>query len=126
MIHSLADVSGLDRDSISEHIFPADLAFVVYRKGMTPDLGNISAMWRNHWAEFLRRVIDPRTLRCGSGSLCDARGGACPACIMVSEVSYIASNLLLSRAALRGGGKPGWEPMGAPDLIGYFDPAIGQ
>lgn len=126
MIHSLADVSGLDRDGIGEHIFPADLAFVVYRKGMTPDLGNISAMWRNHSAEFLRRIIDPRNLRCGSGSLCDSRGGACPACIMVSEVSCISSNLLLSRSSLRGGSKPEWEPVDAPDLIGYFDPVLGQ
>lgn len=47
MMHSLADTSGVDRDGIGEHIFPADLSFVIYRKGMTPDLGNISAMWRN-------------------------------------------------------------------------------
>ena len=126
MVHSLADISGLDRDGIGEHIFPADLAFVIYRKGMTPDLGNISAMWRNHAAEFLRRIIDPRGLRCGSGSLCDARGGACPACIMVSEVSCISSNLLLSRASLRGGAKPEWEPVTAPDLIGFFDPRLAQ
>lgn len=69
MMHSLADSSGVDRDGIGEHIFPADLAFVIYRKGMTPDLGNISAMWRNHADEFLRRALDPRMLRCGSGSL---------------------------------------------------------
>ena len=126
MMHSLADTSGVDRDGIGEHIFPADLAFVIYRKGMTPDLGNISAMWRNHSDEFLRRAIDPRTLRCGSGSLCDARGGACPACVMVSEVSCIASNLLLSRAVLKGGRGPEWEPRSAPDLVGFLDPAVAR
>ncbi|WP_340645411.1 hypothetical protein [Phenylobacterium sp.] len=126
LMHSLAEVSGLDRDGIGEHIFPADLAFVVYRKGMTPDLGNVSAMWRNHALEFLRRNIDQRMLRCGSGSLCDARGGACPACVMVSEVSCIASNLLLSRSALKGGSKPEWEAAIAPDLIGYFDPVLDE
>lgn len=126
MMHSLADSSGVDRDGIGEHIFPADLAFVIYRKGMTPDLGNISAMWRNHADEFLRRAIDPRMLRCGSGSLCDARGGACPACVMVSEVSCIASNLLLSRAVLKGGKGPEWEPRSAPDLVGFFDAAVAQ
>lgn len=124
MMHSLADSSGVDRDGIGEHIFPADLSFVIYRKGMTPDLGNISAMWRNHGEEFLRRALDPRTLRCGSGSLCDVRGGACPACIMVSEVSCIASNLLLSRASLRGGKGPEWEPKSAPDLVGFFEPSL--
>ena len=124
MMHSLADTSGVDRDGIGEHIFPADLSFVIYRKGMTPDLGNISAMWRNHANEFLRRALDPRMLRCGSGTLCDVRGGACPACIMVSEVSCIASNLLLSRAALKGGRGPEWEPPGAPELVGFFDQSL--
>lgn len=126
MMHSLADSSGVDRDGIGEHIFPADLAFVIYRKGMTPDLGNISAMWRNHADEFLRRAIDPRMLRCGSGSLCDARGGACPACVMVSEVSCIASNLLLSRTVLKGGKGPEWEPKSAPELVGFFDVALSK
>lgn len=126
MMHSLADTSGVDRDGIGEHIFPADLSFVIYRKGMTPGLGNVSAMWRNHSQEFLRRALDPRMLRCGSGSLCDVRGGACPACIMVSEVSCIASNLLLSRATLKGGPGPEWEPTGGPDLIGFLDPSLGR
>lgn len=121
LIHSLADASGLDRDGIGEYIFPADLALTIYRKGMTADLGNISAMWRNHAMDFLRRSIELRMLRCGSGSLCDSRGGACPACIMVSEVSCSASNLLLSRSVLKGGPAPQWEALGSPDIVGYFD-----
>ena len=121
VMHALADVSGLDRDGLGEYLFPADLSFVIYRKGMTPDLGNISAMWRNHEMDFLRRLLDPRLLRCGSGSLCDTRGGACPACIMVSEVTCIAANQLLSRAALRGGPAPNWEPRENDPLIGFFD-----
>lgn len=124
MMHSLADTSGVDRDGIGEHIFPADLAFVIYRKGMTPDLGNISAMWRNYAEAFLKRALEPRTLRCGAGTLCDTRGGACPACVMVSEVSCIASNLLLSRAVLKGGKGPEWEPRAAPNLIGFFEPKL--
>lgn len=121
LMHSLADLSGLDADGLGEHLFPGDLAFVLYRKGMTPDLGNISAMWRNHAEDYLRRAIDPRLLRCGSGSLCDVRGGACPACIMVSETTCVASNHLLSRAALRGGPAPTWEAPNAPPIIGFFD-----
>lgn len=124
VMHALADVSGLDRDGLGEHIFPADLAFVVYRKGMTPDLGNISAMWRNHSEAFLQRLLDQRLLRCGSGSLCDTRGGACPACIMVSEVTCIGGNQLLSRAALKGGPAPNWEAQDSPPLVGFFDPAL--
>jgi hypothetical protein len=124
VMHALADISGLDRDGLGEHLFPADLAFVVYRKGMTPDLGNISAMWRNHAHDFLYRLLDQRLLRCGSGSLCDTRGGACPACIMVSEVTCLGGNQLLSRSALKGGPAPNWEPQGSPPLIGFFDPVL--
>jgi hypothetical protein len=124
VMHALADISGLDRDGLGEHIFPADLSFVVYRKGMTPDLGNISAMWRNHAQNFLHRLLDQRLLRCGSGSLCDTRGGACPACIMVSEVTCLGGNQLLSRSALKGGPAPNWEPQGSPPLVGFFEPAL--
>lgn len=126
VMHSMADTSGLDRDALGEYIFPADLAFVVYRKGMTPDLGNVSSMWRNYAGDFLARILDPRLLRCGSGSLCDTRGGACPACIMVSEVTCIASNQLLSRAALRGGPHPLWEAPDSAPLVGFFDPGLMQ
>ena len=124
VMHAMADISGLDKDGLGEHIFPADLAFVVYRKGMTPDLGNVSAMWRNHAFDFLREMIDPRALRCGSGSLCDTRGGACPACIMVSEVTCVAGNQLLSRATLKGGPASNWEPKGSVPLVGFFDPVL--
>lgn len=124
MIHALAELSGLDRDGIGEHIFPADLAFVIYRKGMTPDLGNVSAMWRNFSAAFLQRILDTRLLRCGSGTLCDSRGAACPACIMLPDLTCIASNQLLSRSALKGGPPPTWEARTNPALIGYFDPGL--
>ena len=43
---------------------------------------------------------------------------------MVSEVSCIASNLLLSRAVLKGGKGPEWEPGSAPNLTGFFDPGL--
>jgi hypothetical protein len=124
MIHALAELSGLDRDAIGEHIFPADLAFVIYRKGMTPDLGNISAMWRNYSSAYLQRILDPRLLRCGAGSLCDTRGAACPACVMLSDLTCIASNQLLSRSALKGGPPPTWEARTNPPLIGFFDPSL--
>ncbi len=123
MIEALAETSGLDRDGIGEHLYPADLAFVLYRRGMTPDLGNISAMWRNQAASFLGHMMDPRSLRCGSGSLCDARGAACPACILISDISCIAGNQLVSRAALAGGSLPMWETRegGHDYLTGFFE-----
>jgi hypothetical protein len=119
VMHGIARFSGLDLGSLSEVIFPADLAFIVHRRGMTEDLGNISSMWRDQNAAFLRHLVARRELRCGSGTLCDHRGGACPACIMIPETSCIAGNQLLSRAALVGGRAPLWD-MNQTPLVGYF------
>lgn len=120
VMHGIARFSGLELGSLSEVIFPADLAFVVHRRGMTEDLGNISSMWRDQNAAFLRYLVARRELRCGSGTLCDHRGGACPACIMIPETSCIAGNQLLSRAALVGGRAPLWDT-DQTRLRGYFE-----
>ncbi len=120
--HAVVEYSGLEHGSIGEYVFPADLAFLVYRKGMTPDLGNLSAMWRNHGMTLLEQLLSDRSMKCDSGSLCDQRGGACPACIMAPEVSCLAGNNLLSRAALNGGPPPGWDAVRTP-LTGFFQVA---
>jgi hypothetical protein len=123
--HAVVEYSGLEHGSIGEYVFATDLAFLVYRKGMTPDLGNLSAMWRNQALIIFERLLSDRALKCDSGTLCDQRGGACPACIMAPEVACIAGNNLLCRAALNGGMPPGWDAdrtgltgflrIGAPD-----------
>jgi len=117
--HAVVEYSGLEHGSIGEYLFPADLAFLVYRRGMTPDLGNLSAMWRNHGLTVLEQLLSDRGLKCDGGSLCDQRGGACPACIMAPEVACIAGNNLLSRAALGGGVPPGWDA-DRTALAGFF------
>ena len=103
---SIAEFSGLDVGSLGEYLFPADLAFVVYRNGTTMDLGNLSSLWRNENNRFLTHLLRPATHNCNSGSLCDLNGGACPDCIMVPETSCVAQNRLLSRAVLQGGPAP--------------------
>lgn len=106
LMKAIAEHSGLDLGSLGEYLFPADLAFVVYRNGTTMDLGNLSSLWRNENNLFLEHLLLRKTLLCNSGSLCDARGGACPDCIMVPETACLAQNRLLSRAVLRGGVAP--------------------
>lgn len=106
VMRAVAEHSGLDLGSMGEYIFPADLAFVVYRNGTTMDLGNLSSLWRNENIRFLKYLAEPRTLSCNSGSLCSASGGACPDCILIPETSCIAANQLLSRSVLRGGNPP--------------------
>ena len=117
----VSEYSGLDLGSLGEYVFPADLAFVVYRNGTTMDLGNLSAMWRNSGRAMLASVLDPRATQCGTGSLCTTRGGACPDCLMIPETSCIASNKLISRSVLRSiGGRP-WFDTRAGAITGYLE-----
>lgn len=127
LMKAIAEFSGLDVGSLGEYLFPADLAFVVYRNGTTMDLGNLSALWRNYNNTFLEHLLAPRALMCGAGSLCDSSGGACPSCIVIPETSCIAANRLLSRSVLRGGPAPR-EHLQEDGLIisGYIDMASGE
>ncbi len=106
VMKNISELSGLDLGSLGEYLFPADLAFVIYRNGTTMDLGHLSSLWRNENNRFLERMLMASSHRCNSGSLCDFGGGACPDCIMVPETSCIAQNRLLSRAVLKGGVAP--------------------
>lgn len=123
---TVAELSGLDVGSLGEYLFPADLAFVVYRNGTTMDLGNLSSLWRNENNRFLSLLLEPASHRCNSGSLCDFHGGACPDCIMVPETTCIAQNQLLSRAVLRGGLAPREDlTHKAQRIPGFFEVANG-
>lgn len=117
----ISEYSGLDLGSLGEYIFPADLAFVVYRNGTTMDLGNLSALWRNAGPAMLNAMLSSKAIRCGTGSLCTERGGACPDCLMMPETSCIAGNKLLSRSVLRSiGGRPRLDNRAAP-IPGYLN-----
>jgi hypothetical protein len=127
VMKAVAEFSGLDMGSLGEYLFPADLAFVVYRNGTTMDLGNLSALWRNYNTVFLEHLLEPRTLICGAGSLCDADGGACPSCIVIPETSCVAANRLLSRSVLRGGPAPREDAaQQGKQIVGYLDIAMGS
>jgi hypothetical protein len=121
LINQVSAYSGLDVGSLGEYLFPADLAFVVYRNGTTMDLGNLSAMWRNSGEALLDSLLDVRSLQCGTGSLCTSRGSACPDCQMIPEVACVASNKLLSRSVLRSiGGRPLFDKRQG-GITGYLD-----
>lgn len=118
-IVTISEYSGLEQGSFGEYIFPADLAFIVYRSGMTPDLGNLSSMWRNFSITVLEQMLSVNKLQCSAGSLCDHRGGACPGCIMLPETSCIAANQLLSRSVLKNGPAPRWSN-DRSDIVGFY------
>jgi hypothetical protein len=125
-----AAMSGLDLGSFGEHLFVPDLAFLVYRRGMTMDLGNLSSMWRDRGDpvlgnELLDRMVSPESLRCGSESVCTHHGGACPDCILIPETACLTRNELLSRSLLSGRGSPRWDADATP-LVGFYETAISR
>ncbi len=117
VMRTMARLSGLDEGGLGEYLFPTDLAFVVYRSGMTMDLGDLSSLWRNSWEPFLNDLRNYNvSLGCNVGSLCGEQGGACPDCLMIPEVSCVAGNKYLSRSLLTGEGRPAFMdfPPGRP------------
>jgi hypothetical protein len=103
VMQAISQFSGLDVGSMGEYLFPGDLAFVVYRNGMTLDLGDLSALWRNHHEAFLSHLRNyPTSLGCS----CMTKGGACPDCLMIPEVSCLTANKYLGRSVLIGRGRP--------------------
>lgn len=136
LLHSMAhqligiasELSGLDLGSFGEHLFVPDLAFLVYRRGVTMDLGNLSSMWRNHSDRTfgnlaLQRMASHATLRCGSETVCTMRGGACPDCILIPENACLTRNELLSRSVLIGDGTPKWDA-DTRHVVGFYHVAM--
>lgn len=125
LIGTCSAMSGLDLGSFGEHLFVPDLAFLVYRRGTTMDLGNLSSMWRDQGDadvgnQVLEHLLNPSSLRCGSESVCNRRGGACPDCTLIPENACITRNELLSRSVLVGRGSPRWDAT-ASNLVGYLE-----
>ena len=126
LVGILSELSGLDLGSFGEHLFVPDLAFLVYRRGTTMDLGNLSSMWRNYTDpvygnQVLEKMVRPENLRCGSETVCQMRGGACPDCILLPETSCLTRNELLSRSVLTGRGLPSWDDQTTPLAEGFYD-----
>ena len=124
VMQGIQQFSGLDLGSMGEYLFPCDLAFVVYRSGMTLDLGDLSALWRNHHEAFLSYLRNfPSSLGCNLGNLCMTKGGACPDCIMIPEVICLTANKYLSRSTLIGRGRPDFI-VGEQRIKGFLQYAL--
>ena len=125
VMQGIQQFSGLDLGSMGEYLFPGDLAFVVYRNGMTLDLGDLSALWRNHHEPFLSYLRNfPTSLGCNLGNLCMTKGGACPDCLMIPEVICLTANKYLSRSTLIGRGRPDFISESTDRIKGYLQIAL--
>lgn len=102
MMKALAARSGLNIDSLAEYLFPSSCAFLVYANTRSQfTLGGIEHVFRYDLADALSE-LDAET-RCMFDPPCRRSfGGACVACLHVSEVACQRFNTVLDRNRLFG------------------------
>jgi hypothetical protein len=110
LIHSLSHLvlrqavilSGFDRTSLSEYIFPRGLSFVLYSNNRAKfTIGGLYTLFEQTLHEHLRSVLDKGEL-CVYDPVCMEETGACHACMHISELSCEHFNRNLSRRYLFG------------------------
>jgi hypothetical protein len=102
MMKSLSARCGLNIDSLAEHLFPLNGAFLVYaNKRSQFTLGGLEYVFRRDLADALTELT--AETRCLFDPVCRDRETACTACLYVSEISCARFNSALSRKALFGG-----------------------
>jgi hypothetical protein len=124
MMKALAARCGLNVDSLAEYLFPSNAAFLVYANTRSEFiLGGLEHVFRYDLPDALSE-LDAET-RCVFDPPCrHVFGGACAACLHVSEVACCRFNTVLDRnllfgsvanpaAAVPGGGVM-WQPFWTP------------
>jgi hypothetical protein len=111
VIGALGDRAGLRRESLSEHLLPYNLSFIVYADTRSDFvLGGLEHVYRNYLSECLSGL--PDAVRCVFDPPCQLGSGACAVCMYLSENSCERFNSALSRHFLFGGTHDGiaWTP----------------
>jgi Zn finger protein HypA/HybF involved in hydrogenase expression len=102
VIRALAIRSGLKATSLSEHLLPFNLAFLVYPNARTDFvLGGLEHVFRNYLHDCLGGMAEEH--RCVFDPPCADRDGACAVCTFLAETSCERFNTVLSRHYLFGG-----------------------
>lgn len=104
VIRHAAFFAGIDRNALSELIFPMTLCFVMYavpRGGFV--LGGLQALFENDLHDLLEKVVHDES-RCALDPGCAAnpKGAACAVCLHLGEPSCRMYNTALDRRAMFG------------------------
>jgi hypothetical protein len=96
--------AGIDRNALSELLFPATLSFIMYavpRGGFV--LGGLQALYENDLHELMTRVVHDES-RCALDPGCAANpgGAACAVCLHLGEPSCRMFNTALDRKVMFG------------------------
>jgi hypothetical protein len=115
VVGALGDKAGLRRESLSEHLLPFNLSFIVYADTRSDFvMGGLEHVYRNYLSECLWGL--PDAVRCVFDPPCNRGPGACAVCLYLSENSCERFNSALSRHFLFGGMHDGvaWTPYWKP------------
>lgn len=106
MSHSLlrqaAQLCGLDKNSLSEYIFPNIPAFLIYcQSSQGFNIGALFNLFEAYFDQWLKSTIEA-TQRCIFDPICIDRDFACAGCIYLNEISCCHFNKDLDRRLLLG------------------------
>lgn len=107
LVRSAGVLSGLDRNSLAELLFPNVPAIFIYSQSIQGvPLGALSSMFEQHFIAFLKRGYSEGQM-CVFDPICSDRDhGACDGCIYLNEISCCHFNKDLSRLYLYGDPNP--------------------
>jgi hypothetical protein len=129
LLHSLSHAAmraatryaGLERTSLSEHLFLPLLGAVIYDNAIDFQLGGLEALARNYLGSFIEALEDD-AMACLYDTECIDHRGACHGCLHSPEISCRVFNHGLSRAFLIGGHVPWVDVSRDERIVGYWSP----
>ena len=129
LLHSLSHAAmraatryaGLERTSLSEHLFLPLLGTVIYDNAIDFQLGGLEALARNNLGSFLEALAGD-AMACLYDTECIDHRGACHGCLHSPEISCRVFNHGLSRAFLIGGHAPWVDVSRDERVLGYWSP----
>lgn len=116
VLKEITKVSGISRTSLSEHLLPYAMSFIIYTDQREDfSLGGIYTMLESELDDLLSE-IHSKGNKCVYDPVCSRRGSACFSCMQVSEVSCSHLNQNIGRDFLFGS-----KPTADRSLTGYLE-----
>lgn len=102
LIRAAADIGGLDKDSLSEYIFPGIPAVLIYcQNSQGFNLGSLFNTFEAYFDKWLNKAYSSAQ-KCVFDPICIERHKACTGCLFVNEVSCQHFNKDLDRSLVIG------------------------
>lgn len=102
LLTSASSFVGLDKNSMSELLFPSIPALVIYSNSSSDyQLGGMFTLFENQFSMWMDLAVE-KARRCLYDPMCIQGKGACHACLYLAEISCEHSNRDLDRGVLMG------------------------